>query len=316
MSWGVSNLTDRLRIQGGRYVGYLREGGLAWGLMFTTSRLRLVRDLASLGQTRPRTPHPPAGPGRVRVHDVDAFVDAMRRDGGADGLALEPSDAAAIRAFAEQAECYRRWYDSSRSILFLNDFLDITAECPIIGALERDPALLEIAARYLGAEPVLLGSRMWWSLARPASALEKLKFAQALWHYDLHDYASIKFSFYLTDVVAGGGGTAYIAGSHRRKRLRHQATLFIGRRDDELMGVYGPDAARTVLGPMGAGFAFDPYTFHMGTPPARDRLMLQIEFGRRRYLKNCYANAAPLPGATLSAPATRSGPGRSGPPAR
>lgn len=291
-----SNYKKRLQIQGGRYLDYLKEGGPAWGLMFASSRLMFARSLAAAAHPARPADYHPSGQTRFPSVDIDAFVAELERDGGTmGGLPLLPEDAAAIRTYAEEADSYRNWHDPARSTLFLNDFHDIVAECPTIKALEEDPVLLEIAARYLDAEPVLLGSRMWWSLARPAGDYERLKFAQEYWHYDLHDYRSLKFSFYLTDVEPGGGGTGYVAGSHKHKRLRHQATLFIGRRQDEMVEVYGEDALKVVTGPMGTGFAFDPYTFHMGTPPTRDRLMLQIEFGRRRYLKNCYANAAPLP---------------------
>lgn len=289
------HLALRLRIQGGRYLSYLQEGGVHWGLMFAGSRVLALRRLVD----GLRPPHEPVAraprESRLEPVEVDALLADLRRDGAAEGLRLRSEDVAALRRLGEEAECVRRWPDPSRSLLYLEEHMDLRAACPLLADLERDPLLIYIAERWLEAPPVHLGTRMWWSLARPAGLTERAKFGQKYWHYDLHDWRAIKFSFYLTDVGPGSGGTAWVAGSHARKRLRDQLTLFIGRSEDEVRAAYGPQQLRVTQGPAGAGFALDPYTFHMGTPPDRDRLVLQIEFGRRRHLRNCYANAAPLP---------------------
>jgi hypothetical protein len=80
-----------------------------------------------------------------------------------------------------------------------------------------------------------------------------------------------------------------VLGSHRRRLWRHQLTLLVGHPAQEVAAAYGPDSIRPVLGPPGYGFAEDPFGFHMGTAPRRNRrLMLEIAFGvsaasRRRF---------------------------------
>jgi hypothetical protein len=39
--------------------------------------------------------------------------------------------------------------------------------CPAIKKLERDPGLLAIAAKFLGANPVHMATALWWSLPVP-----------------------------------------------------------------------------------------------------------------------------------------------------
>src|SRR5690606_4897194 len=108
--------------------------------------------------------------------------------------------------------------------------------------------------------------------------------AQVL-HCDINDYRTIKFFFYLTDVSAENGPHAYIKKSPLQRSALHQ---LLGQRcaslsEDDLMRKYGKQLV-TVCGSAGSGFAGDPYYFHRGTTPVRgERLLLQIEFGCRRY---------------------------------
>lgn len=290
----LANRMMRLKIQGNRYLNYLQEGGPSWGLMFASSRLMAARTFATSGNHAAPSAYDLSKTRLVGV-DVDQVSATLDREGGAMGLRLSDEDAQAIRRFGEDCEVKRNWPNPEHTLLHLEQHYDLPLACPPIAALEKDPVLLEIAARYLQAPPVLIGTRMWWSLAKEAHAMEKAKHGQTYWHYDLHGYRTLKFNFYLTDVLPAGGGSAWLAGSHRYKRLRDQATLFIGRTHEEMMEIYGQEAVRSANGPMGTGYIFDPYAFHMGTPPVQDRLMLQIEYGLKRYLSNCYASAAPLP---------------------
>lgn len=294
MLGNLDNKVMRLRIQSNRYLNYYREAGPAWVLMFASSRLLPVRSVAAKMQKAPDYLKWRGSATAFPNVDPAEFNDRMERDGFATGLDLPAEVTAEIQRFGQEAEAYKNNPNPNRSLIYLTDFLDVRTLCPVIQTLEKDPVLLEAAARYLGAEPVHMGTRLWWATVKDSTLAERTKFGQELFHYDLHDYRSIKFSFYLTDVDESGGGTSCVAGSHKRKRLNQQATLFIGRTDEEMVQTYGESAIAVVTGKAGTGFAFDPYTYHRGTRPGHDRLMLQIEFGRRRYLENCYADAAPL----------------------
>ena len=214
------------------------------------------------------------------------------------GLQLGSDTVEKIRTFAEGYRSGKAVTDhigEKRSIIILDEFLDLAKECPVLSELAEDPLLLSIARRYLNANPVHIGTKLWWSLAKESTLAERLKFAQELFHYDVHDYVSVKFSFYLTDVSATTGPHVYVAASHNRKRVRDQLTLLIGRSDTYIKETYGDSSQVEIVGDAGLGFAHDPYCYHKAKrPTAGDRLMLQFEYARRRYQGNPFATAVPL----------------------
>ena len=109
-------------------------------------------------------------------------------------------------------------------------------------------------------------------------------------HFDLEDWRQLKVFFYLTDVGPDNGPHRYVRGSHTKRPLRHQFTLFVGKTEQQINEAYGTEAVTTMLGSAGTGFIEDPFGFHTATPVrAGRRLVLEISFGvsdvlhRRRY---------------------------------
>jgi hypothetical protein len=97
---------------------------------------------------------------------------------------------------------------------------------------------------------------------------------------------TLKFFFYLTDADADSGPHVYVVGSHRRRSLKHQLTLLVGHRADEIVGIYGRDSLLTITGPAGKGFVEDPFGFHMGTVLNQaPRLMMEVGFGASKPLR-------------------------------
>lgn len=226
----------------------------------------------------------------------ESVVQSIVKDGIYLGLNLPPDLLKDIITYAKQYPCYgdrksyfgfhynrrreaQRWYTRQ----FVTAYYFNTVEnCPAIAQLTRDPVLLSIAADYLGTDPVLISTQLWWSFVTEASLHARRKAAQ-LFHYDLDDYRFIKFFFYLTNVDALTGAHACIKGTHRRKKFFHEwrKKRF---RDAEIVEAYGIENLMTVCGNAGFGFAEDTLCFHKGMPPIRhDRLMLQIEFATRDY---------------------------------
>ena len=151
--------------------------------------------------------------------------------------------------------------------------------------LEKDPGILAIAAKFLGAEPVHMGSEISWSFPVAGNVAQQREAAQ-VFHYDLDDYRFIKFFFYLTDVDMSSGPHAYIRGTHNGKKLKHQ---FMGTRcasisDENILECYGAQNVVDICGKAGFGFVENPLCFHKGTEPtAKPRLMLQIEYAINDY---------------------------------
>lgn len=160
-----------------------------------------------------------------------------------------------------------------------------TQDCAAVQNLIHDPGLVAISTEYLGAKPTAIGSELLWSFPGESTWKQQIKGAQ-VFHYDIDDYRSIKFFFYLTDVDESNGPHVCIQGTHWGKKLRHQ---WVGQRcaslnDQSLVDTYGVDQVLTVCGRAGLGIAEDTFCFHKGKRPiSRPRLMLQIQYALNDY---------------------------------
>jgi hypothetical protein len=285
----VGRIQDKL----GPYFRGARENP-GWILIFTFGRFVVVRRLlhALSGRTVP------AEAGRPSLFSniaVDQVVESLREDGIHLGIHLPEECRNAIYRFATTNVCYGAF---DRRCAFLADdreqaerafgrrflvghFLDAIERCPEIRALQRDPVLEGIAARYLGVAPVPIATRLWWSFPSQGALDRELRqAAQDRLHPDINDWRSVKFFFYLTDVDEGAGAHVFVRRTHRRRRLRHQFALFAGHTRASLVEAYGEGSFMTVCGQAGFGFVEDPFAFHTGTVVKHTRrLILQIEFG-------------------------------------
>jgi hypothetical protein len=228
---------------------------------------------------------------------ADEAVDALRRDGFFAPLMLPPYIVGAVRRFASENMCspdrdpsVRFAYHEHRLAeqqhgrpILLARYYNTAAGCKAIAQLQEDALLREIAARYIGAPARHIGNRLWWSFAREAGELDRVRSGQK-YHWDLDDYRTVTFFFYLTDVDAAGGPHTLVRGSHRRKPLRWLFSIFKSRDEGEVLDQYGRDKVVTMCGPAGFGFAEDLLCFHKGAAPRKqDRLILQIRFGVFEY---------------------------------
>jgi hypothetical protein len=279
-----------------------------WTLMFLFGRFLLVRRLsAAFAPRADRSAAASEDGGAEALADasVASIVDEIRRHGIRTGLRLPAAAVAEIRAFAESCPCYG---SMDRLMPFLPDrhaeaerlygrkilvghYLDAVLDCPAIADLARNRWLHAIAAEYLRAAPKVIATRLWWSFPGTSASRADLDLAsQDGFHFDLDDWRQLKFFFYLTDVDDQNGPHVYARGSHARRPLSHQFTLFVGKTDAEITSTYGADSLVAVTGPAGSGFVEDPFGYHTGSVVRRDRrLVLEISFGigdllrRRRY---------------------------------
>lgn len=279
----------------------------AWTVMFVFGRFVAARRLSAVFGRGARRDAAGAAAGADALADADAasVVDAIRRDGFSAGLRLPSEAVAEIRAFAESRPCYgcmdRRMpflpaeHDEAerrygRKIL-VGHFLDTVQDCPAVAGVVQSPWLRAVAAGYLRAAPKNIATRLWWSFPTADPSPADLSLAsQDGFHFDLDDWRQVKFFFYLTDVDARTGPHVYVRGSHARRPLSHQFTLFVGRPEADIVSAYGADSIETMTGPAGTGFVEDPFGYHTGTTIREGRrLVLEISFGvsdllrRRRF---------------------------------
>jgi hypothetical protein len=237
-------------------------------------------------------------PSAFKDINVDEANSSMEKDGYALGINLPPEVVREILDYAYSTACYadrnpgqafyyqqKEQAEAKLGRQFRLGSYFSAENCPAIKKLERDPALLELSAKFLGAAPIHMATELWWSFPVAGTRMEQLKAAQ-VFHYDMDDYRFIKFFFYLTDVDVSSGPHAIIRGTHKNKKFSHQllGVRCASKDDKEIVDCYGAESVVTICGPAGTGFAEDTYCFHKGSVPTEKvRLLLQIEFAINEY---------------------------------
>lgn len=285
-----------------RLLADLREhpGALA---LFLFGRIPALRRLVAASVARRRPPDPrlaeaatsAPGGGLAPPMSVAVAVETLRREGLLTGIRLDPDSVAAIRAFAETAPCHggpdgrlrfaleQRDEAARRSGLALpvGHLAQVQRDCPAAAAIARDPWLRAVAAGYLGARPILIDLRLWWSFPAPgATRTERSAVAQDAFHFDLGDWHQLKAFLYLTDVGPEEGPHVFVRGSHARRPFLQQFHPFSARAPARLEAAYGAGSFTLLTGPAGTAFLEDPFGFHTGTAVRRGRrLILEVSFG-------------------------------------
>ncbi|MEY2476409.1 MAG: hypothetical protein QOG87_1724 [Actinomycetota bacterium] len=282
----------RIRLNAKRYLRMaLRHP--RWLVMFVASR---VVPLRLLGLRLSPRHAAVTGVGAAMVHgpDPSLVVAALERDGFCAGLVLAEGVTERFIDLAARTTCYA---NADRRLPFkacpgelpatvdgvavaIGDYIGVETSAEVRD-LAADPLLLEIASRYLHGEPHLLEARVWWSVGtqEAPAARDLVRFGQDRFHFDLDDWRCINLFFHLSDVDEDAGPHTVVRGSHRRRRLRDQLSPFKGADVTALTRFYGEIGLVSISGPAGSGFASDPFAFHMGRRPRRDRLILKLEFG-------------------------------------
>lgn len=229
--------------------------------------------------------------------NVDQIVESLEQEGYFAGINLPQPVLQEILSFAYTKPClgdrnpnFAFVYPDKRNVELSLGKTFICAsykvkECAAITTLINDPTLLNLAAKFLRTNPVCIGVDLLWSFPTSKTLEQQLNMAQ-VFHYDLDDFRSIKFFFYLTDVDSSSGSHVCIRGSHRGKTFLHQ---ILGQRcasipDEKIIQTYGADNVIPFCGKAGFGFAEDPCCFHKGAPPAtKERLLLQIQYASHKH---------------------------------
>ena len=265
--------------------------------MFTLSRIHAIRSLILPLARRPVKLDSAKKNSVFADLDSERVVKALKNDGLHLGITIPPHLLEEILDFAQTATYHgngdlqfpfllanRKAQEAKFNKSFRIGYnFDPTSQCAAIRRLAADPKLWEIAAKYFDSQPMLACTQLWWTFVNDTAAEGR---AQGFYrfHYDLEDYACVKFMFYLTDVDSTGGPHVCVRGSHQKKKLSHQFSLLRERSDREIREYYGDDRVVTIYDRAGVGFAEDPFCFHKGIlPQKRDRLILEFKFTLNNY---------------------------------
>lgn len=145
-----------------------------------------------------------------------------------------------------------------------------------IDDLSRNKKILSVVRNYLGTEPIIHSSQIWWTfpyfdqhgkMANPPGN-------EFGYHYDVDDFKFLKLFFYLSDVDEKSGPHMYIT-NNGKKTFKE----YLNRRIDNK---YAEDIYNnrivTITGKKGCGFIEDTSFYHRGSNPTSKsgRGVLQI----------------------------------------
>ncbi|NYT38026.1 hypothetical protein ERD78_14180 [Allopusillimonas soli] len=222
--------------------------------------------------------------------DLHRIVADLQQNGVAFGLRLPDAMVEDLCDFARNEPCYAfrnpdaGFYLADRENaeerlnkpILLAQYFNTSARSSAVASLRDDPALLWIAASFLGSIPRFVGANMWWTFPVNASDEDRHKHAH-FFHRDVDDFRFFKFFFYLTDVPAGDGGHVCVATSHNAQELDMKRLRRFS--DAEVLESYGTQNVIEISGKAGTGFAENTLCIHKGrTPTDRPRLLLQLQY--------------------------------------
>jgi len=145
-------------------------------------------------------------------------------------------------------------------------------ESNVIKELVYDSKILEIAKKYLGAEPIVKDVRMWWSFPPKNKNYNELYG----FHYDIDALKFLKLFVYITDVGQDSGPHVIISKTHKSKSFFEKKNRRLT--DEQVSQNYKKGSVNTIIGAKGSAFFEDTFCYHKGTIPEKPRFILQFEY--------------------------------------
>lgn len=233
--------------------------------------------------------------------DTSNIIKTLKKDGIFDGISLPQPILENILDYVYAHDCFANGKinkgfkigDKSKvdelygHFCYVARYFNISTSCDSISKLAKDPKLWEIATQYIGPQAKYTGASLYWTFPLMDN-LKPYEFSQ--FHYDLEDYNSLRFCFYLSDVTLESGPHICICGSHKRKPISSIVNLFSRiYPEQKLVEFYGIEKFHPLIGKAGSGFIEDVFCFHRGAIPQKQpRLFLQLHFATNSYVNQEY----------------------------
>jgi hypothetical protein len=205
--------------------------------------------------------------------EVSAVVDSLIEKGYAHGVKLPTEHVNQIVQYCENTRLKLYWNPHS--------------ECGAIDLIARNWKIVEIARRYLGAEPILWLTQLKWSYGDgvPRNKPLELKHKEPIeydgnsFHYDRFDFKSLTLFIYLTNVDASSGPHVVIEGTHINKSFSDLCRNVLS--DPAAHRKFG-ERIKIILGPKGTMVFEETSSYHKASRGKTDRLMLSIHYVLQR----------------------------------
>jgi len=153
--------------------------------------------------------------------------------------------------------------------------------CAAAYRLAHDPRIVAVAREFLGAEPILCASNLYWTIP-PANDSEGQRAAAAeggRFHYDMIDVRALTVFVYLSDVDETCGPHVVLEGTQGPKRSLKKFDRFLS--DHEVVRRYA-DRIHVMTGPRGTGWFEDITCYHRQQAARNVRLMISINYSLHR----------------------------------
>jgi hypothetical protein len=160
-------------------------------------------------------------------------------------------------------------------------------QCEAVNRICLNTKIVEIARKYLGAEPIIWLTRLQWSFPpsdnlldfHPLIYREPTEYDIHAFHYDIIDFKSLTLFIYLTDIDSNFGAHLVVERTHDHKRLKDLKHLRFT--DDEAQKKFG-DRIKVILGKRGTAFFEETSSYHKVEVCKNRRLILAIDYVLQR----------------------------------
>ena len=205
--------------------------------------------------------------------EVDHVVNSLNKKGYANGVNVPAIYVTEIVRYCEKTALKEYWNPHQ--------------ECDAIDHIARNAKIVEIARRYLGAEPILWLTLLRWSFGAvapgpklvPSRYKEPLLYDENSFHYDTLDFKSLTLFIYLTDVDPSSGPHVVVEGTHVSKNFVDLCHIVLT--DGAAREKFG-DRAKVILGQEGMMLFEDTSCWHKASHCQTKRLLLSIDYVLQR----------------------------------
>ena len=272
-------------------------------VVFVLARFRFVRQLYSVvAQLRSTPIKVLSSDSLFQEVDTTKVVDVLKKDGVYLDFSLPENIKNGLLHQTETHDCYAGgkidmgFKISEKSEIdrvyerpfYIARYFNISSSWSEISQIATDPKLQEIASKYIGHQAKYTGASLFWTFPVQGTSHDFDQQQFKYFHYDIDDWAGLRFCFYLSEVDEESGPHLCICGSHIKKSLLHVLNFFSRIQSEEnLSKLYPRQQFVTIKGNSGYGFIEDTFCFHRGiAPKSKPRLFLQLHFAAHNYNDN------------------------------
>jgi hypothetical protein len=155
--------------------------------------------------------------------------------------------------------------------------------CEAISWICLNKNIIEVARKYLGAEPILWLTQLKWSFPLDDDLLdlhksiyaEPIQYDPHAFHYDVLDFKSLTLFIYLTDIDSNSGAHITIENTHHDKTLTDIKNIILD--DDAAQKKFG-NRIKVISGKKGTAFFEETSSYHKVAVCTHRRLILSIDY--------------------------------------